>query len=71
MNILDRVNKEHDLKIVEMKNKVETMHSTETTNRGLKSKAFAGGSGFSLFGDNVGKIINPRLVNFYIIIPRK
>ena len=43
-----------------MKKKVEDMHRSETTNRGLRAKASAGVQGYALFGDNVGKIVNPR-----------
>ena len=51
---------DHDWKIVKMKKEIETIHLDETTNRGLRAKATAGVGGFALFGDNVGKIINPR-----------
>ena len=60
MNIVDSVNEGFDLRILDMKNRIETMHRTETTRRGLKAKASAGAAGFALFGDNVGKIIQPR-----------
>ena len=60
MNILDNVNKDHALKIVEMKGAVEALHAKETTRRGMRAKANAGVGGFALFGDNVGKIVNPR-----------
>ena len=43
-----------------MKKEIEEMHKKEKTNRGLRARASAGGSGFALFGDNVGKVINPR-----------
>ena len=60
MTILDNVNKDHGLKILKMKNDVEALHGNETTRRGMRAKANAGVSGYALFGDNVGKIINPR-----------
>jgi hypothetical protein len=60
------VNKEHDWRIADMKNKVEALHNNETTRRGLKAGASAGVNGFALFGDNVGKIINPRYVYVHI-----
>ena len=62
VQILDNVNKEHDWQILDMKKKTEEMHITETTRRGLKARASAGVPGFALFGDNVGKIVNPRWV---------
>jgi hypothetical protein len=62
INIVDNVNKDHDWKVVKMRNDIQDIHSNETTNRGLRSKAASGVGGFALFGDNVGKIINPRLV---------
>ena len=58
--ILDNVNKHHDWKIVDMKSKIEEMHRSEKTARGLRARSSAGVGGFSLFGDNVGKIVNPR-----------
>ena len=60
MNIVDSVNEGFDWRILDMKNRIETMHRTENTRRGLKAKASAGAAGFALFGDNVGKIIQPR-----------
>ena len=53
-----------------MKSLVENIHETETTSRGLKSKASGGVSEFSLFGDNVGKVVNVRLVHlpYYLFI---
>ena len=60
VKLVDNVNKDYDLKIVDMKNKIEMLHISETTNRGLRSRASDGVGGFALFGDNVGKIVNPR-----------
>ena len=60
LNIVDAVNEDYDWRILDMKDKIETMHKTETTRRGLKARASAGVAGFALFGDNVGKIIQPR-----------
>ena len=60
VNVIDNVNKDYDHKISDMKNKIETLYSSETTNRGLRAKGCSGIGGFALFGDNVGKIVNPR-----------
>ena len=60
MGIVDSVNKYHDWKILDMKKKIEVIHSSEKTARGLRAKASAGVGGFSLFGDNVGKVVNTR-----------
>ena len=43
-----------------MKKNVEEMLSGSLTKREMKSKAKLGAGGFALFGDNVGKVINPR-----------
>jgi hypothetical protein len=61
---LDKVNKDHDWKIQKMKEETEKMHREETTLRGLRARASAGIGGFAFFGDNVGKIVNPRYVHF-------
>ena len=45
-----------------MKDKVEHMLKVSKNNREKGALATAGTSGFSLFGDNVGKVINPRSV---------
>ena len=58
--IADKVNDEHAWKIEEMKGKVETMLSSAVTNRERGALASAGAYGFCLFGDNVGKVVNPR-----------
>ena len=43
-----------------MKQDIEKIYSEECTMRGLRARASSGVSGFALFGDNVGKIVNPR-----------
>ena len=45
-----------------MKEKVEQMLSKDLTNREKAARASAGAFGFCMFGDNVGKVINPRCV---------
>ena len=60
VSIVDNVNKDHDYEIREMKNKIEALYNKETTNRNIKAVSSGGAGGFALFGDNVGKIINPR-----------
>ena len=47
-----------------MKEETEKMHREETTLRGLRARASAGIGGFAFFGDNVGKIVNPRYLHF-------
>ena len=59
---MDRVNESHDSLVVDMKAKVETMLSSCKTEREKASCARAGAAGCSFFGDNVGKVISPRLV---------
>ena len=51
-----------------MKDKVETMMKTSRTNREKSARASAGAFGFSMFGDNVGKVINPRFVTYFYVI---
>ena len=58
--IADKVNEEHAWKIEEMKGKVEQMLSSSVTNRERGAQASAGAYEFCLFGDNVGKVVNPR-----------
>ena len=60
--LMDRVNESHDSLVVDMKAKVETMLSSCKTEREKASCARAGAAGCSFFGDNVGKVISPRLV---------
>ena len=62
--LVDDVNEAHAEKVVDMKEKVETMMKVSRTNREKSARASAGAFGFSMFGDNVGKVINPRLVTF-------
>ena len=57
---MDKINLEHDARILKMKLDVEKMYRDESTMRGLRARANSGVSGFALFGDNVGKIVNPR-----------
>ena len=57
---MDSVNQDHDSSILDMKNRIETAHRSETTSRGLRSRSCSGAGGFALFGDNVGKIQSPR-----------
>ena len=59
---MDRVNEDFAFKILMMKSKVEDMLSRKLNHRAMKKLAYNGAGGFSLFSDNVGKIINPRLV---------
>ena len=60
VNLVDQVNVDHDAGVLKMKQDVERIHREETTQRALRAKASAGVSGFSLYGDNVGKIVQPR-----------
>ena len=62
VQLIDKVNEAHALKIEEMRDKVETMLRSSRTNRERSARASAGAFGFSMFGDNVGKVINPRFV---------
>ena len=65
MEIIDRVNEDFNKKILDMKVNVEEMVSGSLTKREMKSKSKLGAGGFSLFGDNVGKVINPRYFIFF------
>ena len=58
--LVDKVNEAHAWKVEEMQQKVELMLATSVTNREKSACATAGAMGFCMFGDNVGKVINPR-----------
>ena len=60
VSLVDQVNVAHAWQLEEMKERVETMLSTGRNSREKSSMASAGASGFSMYGDNVGKVINPR-----------
>ena len=62
VDLIDRVSEAHAEKVEDMKDKVESMLRSSRTNREKSALASAGAFGFSLFGDNVGKVINPRFV---------
>ena len=62
--LVDKINEAHACEIEDMKERVESMLRTSNTNREKKARASSGASGFSMFGDNVGKVINPRCVLF-------
>ena len=59
-DLVDQVNEDHAWEIEEMKKDVESMLSSSKTNREKRSRAAAGVFGFSMFGDNVGKVVVPR-----------
>jgi len=59
-DLVDQVNEDHAWEILEMKEEVESMLSTSKTNREKRARAAAGAFGFSMFGDNVGKVVVPR-----------
>ena len=54
------MNEDHAWEIEEMKKDVESMLSSSKTNREKRARAAAGVFGFSMFGDNVGKVVVPR-----------
>ena len=54
------MNEGHAWKIDSMKEKVEVMMSSSLTNRERAAQASAGVHGFCMFGDNIGKVVNPR-----------
>ena len=61
MTILDKVNEDHARNIIASKVEVEDMYiNGQRTEKGLKVPTKPAAFGFCLFGDNVGKIINPR-----------
>ena len=68
VSLVEQVNVAHAWKIEEMKGKVETMLRTCKTSRERSALATAGASGFSMFGDNVGKVINPRYILIFMRI---
>ena len=68
VTILDRVNKDFARIIVEEKEKVENMYNTcQITERGSRPSSNTGASGYGLFSDNVGKVINPRYLKHMIL----
>ena len=60
--MVDKVNESHAWKIEDMQVKVGEMLATSVTAREKSACASAGAEGFSLYSDNVGKVINPRWV---------
>ena len=52
---MDQVTEGHDKDILEMKNKVEKMWTTNLSKRGRRTMATDDTPGHSLIGDNVGK----------------
>ena len=65
---MDKINEAHACEIEDMKQNVETMLRTSHTNREKRARASSGAAGFSMFGDNVGKVINPRCVLYVSVI---
>ena len=68
IQLVDKINEAHAWEIEDMKQSVETMLRTSNTNREKRALATSGAFGFSMFGDNVGKVINPRCVLFVSVI---
>ena len=62
VEMVDKVNESHAWKIEDMQVKVGEMLATSVTAREKSACASAGAEGFSLYSDNVGKVINPRWV---------
>ena len=57
---------------MEEKEKVENMYNTcQVTERGIRPSSNSGASGYGLFSDNVGKVINPRYLKRTILINYK
>ena len=62
IQLVDKVNEAHAWETEAMKDSVEVMLKSSQTHREKSARANAGLVGFSMFGDNVGKIVNPRFV---------